>query len=81
MQCPTCGQIDAARVVLRELSTNRWQKAEPECAVSGCLAFPTHEVVVVETIPGMPQMPILLCDEHKNIFVSQPIVANPQGSE
>lgn len=71
VQCPTCWQIDAARVILRELTPDRWQRAHPECAVSGCLNVPTHEVVVVETIPGTPQMPTLLCDEHKDAFVTR----------
>lgn len=68
---PTCGDIDAARVMLRELTTDRWQKAEHDCAVSGCLKQPTHEVVVVEAIPGTLQVPTLLCDEHKDAFVTR----------
>ena len=71
-ECPTCGQSDAARVVLREMSRDRWQKVDPECAVSSCLGVPTHEVVVVERIPGTPEVPILLCDAHKDTFITRP---------
>lgn len=71
-ECPTCGQIDAARVVLREISRDRWQKVEPQCAVQSCLNVPTHEVVVLESIPGTTQAPILLCDAHKDTFVTRP---------
>ena len=69
---PVCGEIDAARVILRELTPDRWQKAVPECAVSTCLNEPRHEVVVVERIPGTPDVPTLLCDEHKDAFVTRP---------
>src|SRR5688500_8608584 len=63
IECPTCQRIDSARVILRELTTDRWQKVDPACAVPRCLNVPTHEVVVVESIPGTPQLPTLLCDE------------------
>lgn len=75
--CPSCSQIDAARVVLRELAPDRWQKVDPVCGVSACLNTPTHEVVIVESIAGTPQIPILLCDDHKDAFVFRPISGPP----
>ena len=81
VECPDCNQIDAARVILRELTTDRWQKVDPKCAVPSCLNIPTHEVVVVESIPGTPRVPTLLCDDHKNVLVTRPLAAPDADSE
>lgn len=43
------------------------------CAIEGCENDPTHRVVIIYSIPGTPEVDVLVCDDHKDIVRSEPL--------